>query len=76
MRPQIVKKIALVLCFLASASMLGQSASGSSGPPPPNRGPVPPELPLDTNILILIVLGLLYGSYVLYKKRQAKDNLA
>lgn len=47
--------------------MLGQSPTGSSGPPPPsnNRGP---GLPIDDNILILILIGLAFGAYVIYKK--------
>tara|TARA_B100000795_G_C22509125_1_gene327043 strand:+ start:179 stop:403 length:225 start_codon:yes stop_codon:yes gene_type:complete len=67
MRPQIVKILTLVLFLANSISLLGQSPSGSSGPPPPsnNRGP---ELPIDENILILVALGLIFGMYVIYKK--------
>ncbi len=67
MRPQIVKILILVLFLVNSMTMLGQSLSGSSGPPPPsnNRGP---QLPIDDNIYILIAIGLIFGIYIIYKK--------
>ena len=67
MRPQIVKILTFVLFIVNSTYMLGQSHSGSSGPPPPsnNRGP---GLPIDDSILILILIGLAFGAYVIYKK--------
>ena len=67
MRPQIVKILTFGLFIINSTYMLGQSPSGSSSPPPPsnNRGP---NLPIDDNILILILLGLAFGVYVIYKK--------
>lgn len=67
MRPQIVKILTLVLLIVNSTYMLGQSHNGSSGPPPPSgtRGPL---LPIDENILILILIGLAFGAYVIYKK--------
>ncbi|GEQ84932.1 hypothetical protein ULMS_04400 [Patiriisocius marinistellae] len=68
MRPQIVSILTFVLCFLAAVPMLAQGPSASSGPPAPGRGPTLPELPLDTNIVILFIAGLIYGAYVAYKK--------
>jgi len=79
MRPQIVKKIKIlapaVLCFLTSTMVLGQANNGSSGPPTPSqqRGP---ELPIDDNLMILLIIGLLYGSYVAYKRFRIKNKLA
>jgi hypothetical protein len=67
MRPQIVKISLLVLFLVNSISMLGQSPSGSSGPPAPNNS-LGPQLPIDENILILVALGLILGMYVIYKK--------
>ncbi|GHC44093.1 hypothetical protein SAMN05421855_101882 [Ulvibacter litoralis] len=73
MRPQIVKNIATtVLSILASTVMLGQARDASSGPPTPGRGPLPPidlSLPIDSNILILVVLGLAFGIYSLVKSK-------
>ncbi len=67
MRPQIVPILAVVLFFLNSASMLAQSVS----PPPPrqNRGP---ELPIDSDLMVLLSLGVLLGVYVMYKKIKNK----
>ncbi len=79
MRPQIVKKIKIsapaVLCFLTSTMVLGQANSAGSGPPSPAklRGP---GLPIDDNLIVLLVLGLLYGGYVAYKKYRSKNTLA
>lgn len=69
MRPQIVKILTIVLFLVNSMSMLGQSLSGSSGPPPPyNRAP--PEAPIDGSIAILIIAGIVYGAYIAYKKKR------
>lgn len=69
MRPQIVKILTLILFLVNSMSMLGQSLSGSSGPPPPsnNRGP---QFPIDENIWILLAIGLCLGVYIIYKKKR------
>lgn len=71
MRPQIVKILTLVLCFLLSARVLALQSSGSKGPPPPSDPP-PPELPLDAGMLILITFGIIYGCYVTINKIRAK----
>ena len=67
MRPQIVIILALVLSIVDNTPMLAQLRSGETGPPPPEnqRGP---ELPIDNGILILLIIGLLYGCYVIWKK--------
>ena len=78
MRPQIVKKIQIsapaVLFFLTSTMVFGQANSGSSGPPAPTNQ-LGPGLPIDDNLLILAILGLLYGCYVAYKRYRAKNTL-
>ncbi len=76
MRSQIVKKIAAIaLCFFTSAILFGQAGSGSSGPPAPtqSRGP---QLPIDDNLIILAIAGLLYGAYVDYKSYRIKNTAA
>ena len=49
-------------------------AQERSGPPPPAGNRRPPQ-PIDESIIILIVLGVLYGAYIAYKKHQLKDSL-
>ena len=71
MRPQIVKILTLVLFVFNSISMLSQKA----GPPAPG-GTRGPEFPIDDNIIILIVIGLLFGAYMTYKKIQTKNTPA
>lgn len=55
-----------------------QAASGTQGPPPPARGDDPegPHLPLDDNIWILLVVGILFGVYILYRRNRAINKAA
>jgi hypothetical protein len=80
MRPQIVKKIKIlaptVLFFLTSAISLGQARSASSSPPAPEMGRTPPELPIDSGLMILLIAGLVYGIYIVRYKMRAKDSLS
>ena len=72
MRPQIVKILTLVLFVFNSISMLAQNA----GPPTPTNERRPPQNPIDDQIIILIVMGLIFGAYIAYKKHQAKNTPA
>jgi len=73
MRPQIVKILTLILFVFNSISMLGQTSNKSSGPPPPDQALAPPGYPIDDNVFILIVIGLVFGAYVAYKKQKANN---
>ncbi|AEH00817.1 hypothetical protein [Lacinutrix sp. 5H-3-7-4] len=44
------------------------SAQGPFDPPPPPQPPGPPGTPIDGGILVLLILGILYGAFVAYKK--------
>lgn len=73
MRPQIVKKTALLFIhFFVCAIALGQQ-----DPPPPQRSQNPPpfpELPLDSNIFFLLIAVLLIGVMsLLFKKGKATN---
>ena len=67
MRPQIVSILTLVLSFLSSTSMLAQAVS----PPPPGqtRGPF---LPIDTDLIFLLIVGVLLGVFMLLRKIVSK----
>lgn len=54
-----------------------QVASFAQGPPPPNPdGRRPPQGPIDENIWILIVIGILFGIYMAYKKSRATNKVS
>lgn len=44
------------------------------GPPAPDRGPGPPELPIDGWIWALLIVGLFYGIYILAKRHVLSDS--
>ncbi len=44
-------------------------------PPAPGGNRGPPGLPIDENIIVIIIIGILFGAYIAYKKHQPKDNL-
>lgn len=78
MRPQIVNKFKIlapaVLCFLTSAIALGQARSASSGPPAPEMGRTPIELPIDSGLMILMIAGLAYGIYIVRLRMRVKST--
>ncbi len=74
MRPQIVTILTWALCLLTNATMLAQRSSAGSGPPAPTRQRGP-ELPLDSSIIVLIVLGVIIGSYFVLQQKRAKNTL-
>ena len=72
MRLQIVKILTLILFTFNSISMLAQKA----GPPAPRDNNRIPQFPIDENIVILIIIGFIYGAYIGYKKHKAKNTPA
>ena len=74
MRPQIVKIITLVCLFVTATPMLGQTPGVSQGPPAPTQGPTLPELPIDDNIIILIIIAIVYGVFVAYRKKETTST--
>lgn len=77
MRSQIVLIIALAVSLLSGVHSFAQS----SGPPEPNpdRTPGPPidaGMPLDDNILILLMAGIILGVYYIYCLKASKKKAA
>lgn len=72
MRPQIVNKILTVVLSIVMCTVLNAQHSGNeTGPPPPDTGGQVrgPELPIDQGLLILLLIGLVYGIYALQKTK-------
>ena len=55
--------------FILTIYLLGVSDAFAAPHPPPPTGkkpPPPPGLPLDENIIILLMIALLFGIYIIY----------
>ncbi len=75
MRPQIVFILSTALSLCSTVLSFGQSMSETKGPPPPKGGGTRgPQLPIDDNIYILLLLGLLLGIYYIVKKYRSSDS--
>ena len=50
-----------------------QATAGDKAPPPPsqNRGP---NYPIDDNIWVLIVAGIIFGVYIIYKRKYTTNK--
>ncbi|OYX84151.1 MAG: hypothetical protein B7Y83_09130 [Flavobacteriales bacterium 32-34-25] len=62
------KYIFLIACFLGSIAAVAQPVVV----PPPT--PPPPGLPIDGGVLVLLVLGLLFGFYKIYVFTEKKKR--
>jgi len=52
--------------------MASGNGSGPPAPRPPTGGTPPPELPIDSNLFILVLLGLFLGVYLIRKSNRSK----
>lgn len=57
--------LASILFFFLTAISVAQGAA-----PPPPMPPPPPGLPIDSNILILLAVALIYGSVKVFRSTQ------
>lgn len=62
-----MNKLSSILAFLLLLVSLPTEAK--QGPPPPYATP-PPGLPIDTNLVVLLVVLLIYGAYKIYQNKQ------
>ena len=69
MRIALSKFFYLVIALVFSTA---HSWALAPNPPEPPQGTVPPGLPIDTSISILIVAALVYAFYAIYKKTRIK----
>jgi hypothetical protein len=58
----------IILSLLAIALSFSVYAQGPDVPPPPPT-PTGPGYPIDGNILLLLIAGIMYGVYILKKFR-------
>ncbi len=63
-----------MVLFIYNVILLAvQTVSGSQAPPPPshNRGG---QLPIDDNLWVLLVVGILFGAYFFYKRSRSTNK--
>ena len=85
MRSKIVLFISLTFTLFNGVQLFAQSSGSKNGPPAPNTnrmpgggGPIPVDapLPIDDNIMILLIAGIALGVYYVYTSRTAKKKAA
>lgn len=64
-----IKKIIVPVLFVLVTFI---SFAQNIAPPAPSGGPVPPGLPIDSGLILLLVVAVIYGVYkvVKFKKTQ------
>jgi hypothetical protein len=80
MRFQMVKYIKamapIAIFLLTSTIVLCQSGASETGPPAPNPECCPPpdlELPIDSGLTILLIVGLGYGIFISIRRLGTKN---
>lgn len=67
----------IAICFLIGTTVLSQSRAGKASPPPPNTECCDPppdlELPIDSGLTLLLILGLAYGVFIAIDRIKAKN---
>lgn len=63
----------MVLFIYNVILLVVQTASGSQGPPPPDQNR-PPELPIDDNIWMLLIAGVFFGIYIIYRRKRVTNK--
>jgi hypothetical protein len=62
-------KLFLFIGFLMGTFYTIAGTPANSGPPSPTgKPPGPPGLPIDDNTLMLLIVALLFGIYIIYKR--------
>ena len=58
-----MKKLAFYLIFLTPIITLSQT------PPPPGLPDEPAIVPIDSMLFLLVAAGIVFGSYIVFKKK-------
>lgn len=74
MRPQIVKNILALFLFHLIVCVSAIAQQKSPPPPQPESTPPPVGLPIDGNLWVLLLFGLIFGVYLLIFKTNLKTR--
>ncbi len=64
----------VVSLFLNLLKVISLVMFGGPEPPVPARGDNPPQLPIDSTLWILLLLGLILGVYLAIRKIKPSNN--
>lgn len=71
--PKTVLTIASVAAVSSVATFIaGIAIAAPNDPPPPSPDPVPPGLPIDGDILLLLFFAVSLGCYKIYQSKYKK----
>ncbi len=73
MRPQIVIILTFLLGLWSNGVMFAQSSGGSKSPPPPSSQRTP-QFPIDDWILPLLIVGIVYGCLIMYRRNRLANT--
>jgi hypothetical protein len=74
--PKTILTVTSTVALTLAATMVTGISSAQGGPPPPTPpGPVPPGLPIDGGILILVVLAAAFGFYKIHQIKNKKAQI-
>lgn len=76
MSPYLTKMYVSALFLVIGYSAVAQVIGPSVPPPPPPTPPPPPGLPLpiDTHIIILVILGVILGIYAITRLQKMQQS--
>ena len=62
MKTIVNKSFVLVIYLLSLVNVYAQTL------PPPGEGPLPGEVPIDENLLALLIIAIIFGMYTIYSQ--------
>ena len=73
---KIMRSASMLLLFF-TLNIYGFQGDGLPPPPTPEPSgpPIPPGLPIDDHIILLLIIGLAYGSYKLFRFLKKHQDL-
>jgi hypothetical protein len=65
MKTSVNKSFFLVIYMLGIVNVYAEVPD-----PPPPEGPLPGEVPIDENLLALLIIAIVFGMYTIYKAKK------